>query len=116
MSHMMNQIFGHPQLRFGGSLEEKIEEVVDVFRSSARHLESLQQVLRSQENRHPNGSQWGPKKPMDFSKHPWIFGDVPEFLRFPIQKMMDFMFSCSLIQSNLPKTWSKWDGFEALFT
>lgn len=31
---------------FGGSLEEKIEEVVDVFRSSARHLESLQQVLR----------------------------------------------------------------------
>ena len=25
-----------------------------------------------------------------FSKDPWIFGDVPGFLRFPIQKMMDF--------------------------
>ena len=32
----------------GGSLEEKIEEVSGVFRSSARHLESLQQVFRKE--------------------------------------------------------------------
>merc|ERR1740121_915740 len=32
--------------QLGGSLEEKISSVVDAFRSSARHLESLQQVLR----------------------------------------------------------------------
>ncbi|CAE8677972.1 unnamed protein product [Polarella glacialis] len=32
--------------RPGGSLEEKTEAVNDVFRTSARHLESLQQVLR----------------------------------------------------------------------
>jgi len=30
----------------GGSLDEKVQEVADCFRSSARHLESLQQVLR----------------------------------------------------------------------
>eukprot|EP00418_Pyrodinium_bahamense_P082744 CAMPEP_0179074654 /NCGR_PEP_ID=MMETSP0796-20121207/33195_1 /TAXON_ID=73915 /ORGANISM="Pyrodinium bahamense, Strain pbaha01" /LENGTH=434 /DNA_ID=CAMNT_0020771879 /DNA_START=62 /DNA_END=1366 /DNA_ORIENTATION=+ len=30
----------------GGSLEEKIQCVIDTFRCSARHLESLQQVLR----------------------------------------------------------------------
>jgi len=30
----------------GGSIEDKIESVHDVFRTSARHLESLQQVLR----------------------------------------------------------------------
>ncbi|CAK9071634.1 unnamed protein product [Durusdinium trenchii] len=30
----------------GGSLEEKLEEVINVFQSGARHLESLQQVLR----------------------------------------------------------------------
>lgn len=30
----------------GGSLEEKFQEVTEVFRNSARHLESLQQVLR----------------------------------------------------------------------
>mmetsp|Transcript_82165 Transcript_82165/g.255131 ORF Transcript_82165/g.255131 Transcript_82165/m.255131 type:complete len:413 (+) Transcript_82165:66-1304(+) len=30
----------------GGALEEKIQSVVDAFRCSARHLESLQQVLR----------------------------------------------------------------------
>merc|ERR1719162_865484 len=30
----------------GGSLDEKLEEVSDAFRNSARHLESLQQVLR----------------------------------------------------------------------
>ena len=35
----------------GGSLEEKIEEVISVFRSSARHLESLQQVLRNEDVR-----------------------------------------------------------------
>lgn len=30
----------------GGSLDEKMQEVSDAFRNSARHLESLQQVLR----------------------------------------------------------------------
>mmetsp|Transcript_135762 Transcript_135762/g.434327 ORF Transcript_135762/g.434327 Transcript_135762/m.434327 type:complete len:476 (+) Transcript_135762:770-2197(+) len=30
----------------GGSLEEKLQSMIDAFRSSARHLESLQQVLR----------------------------------------------------------------------
>eukprot|EP00448_Togula_jolla_P012438 CAMPEP_0170604680 /NCGR_PEP_ID=MMETSP0224-20130122/19555_1 /TAXON_ID=285029 /ORGANISM="Togula jolla, Strain CCCM 725" /LENGTH=432 /DNA_ID=CAMNT_0010929605 /DNA_START=30 /DNA_END=1325 /DNA_ORIENTATION=+ len=30
----------------GGSLEEKLEHVTDTFRSNARHLESLQQLLR----------------------------------------------------------------------
>jgi len=33
---------------FGGSLEEKIEEVMKLCRTSARHLEGLQQVLRRQ--------------------------------------------------------------------
>jgi len=30
----------------GGSMDEKLQEVSDIFRTSARHLESLQQVLR----------------------------------------------------------------------
>ena len=34
-------------VRFGGSLEEKIEEVMKLCRTSARHLEGLQQVLRT---------------------------------------------------------------------
>ena len=35
------------RVRFGGSLEEKIEEVMKLCRTSARHLEGLQQVLRT---------------------------------------------------------------------
>eukprot|EP00931_Biecheleriopsis_adriatica_P004672 TRINITY_DN106306_c0_g1_i1.p1 TRINITY_DN106306_c0_g1~~TRINITY_DN106306_c0_g1_i1.p1 ORF type:complete len:561 (-),score=107.18 TRINITY_DN106306_c0_g1_i1:93-1610(-) len=43
----------------GGSIEDKIESVHDVFRTSARHLESLQQVLRRRalENRQKSGSK-----------------------------------------------------------
>jgi len=33
----------------GGSLDDKLEEVADTFKSSARHLESLQQVLRKRQ-------------------------------------------------------------------
>jgi len=46
----------------GGSLEEKLQAVVDTFRTSARHLESLQQVLRRRalERREKNGEEHFP--------------------------------------------------------
>jgi len=51
----------------GGSLEEKLQSVIDAFRCSARHLESLQQVLRRRalENRSKAGVEPLPREVED---------------------------------------------------